>query len=181
MGTNALVAQEVTLALGQVLLSPLGDEQRVETSEITAVVSFGGTEELQAYSIELTDRATGARSRTDFEQDPGEPKLSAYNDAYYCGEHVFFITMRYAPPRFADGRQYRLETHAFHRASLRYLGTAFVAFEDIALLEFGVDLGFDYTQPQPYHVACSVENGAFELGFFANDETSDQSHSVTPD
>ena len=152
---SAPLAQETSLRDGQKLFTFDTTEQRVRTADVEIVLSFEEQQVQPSYRIELIDFQTGLRNSKTFDQDPTQPNLVALNIAYFCQESVYFLTLRYAPTRYADVRSYFFETHAFDAETLEYHDTAPVAFEDISLQEIGADLGFSYIAPQPYGVACS--------------------------
>lgn len=154
-GVLAALGQEPLLRDGQKLFTFDATEQRVRTANVEIVLSFEEQDIQSSYRVELFDFQTGLRNSKTFDQDPTQPKLIALNNAHYCQESIYFLTLRYAPPRYADGRTYFFETHAFDAQTLEYRDTAPVAFEDISLQEIGADLGFPYIAPQPYGVACS--------------------------
>lgn len=152
---SAALAQELLLRDGQKLFTFDATEQRVRTADVEIVLAFEEQGVQPSYRVELFDFQTGLRNSKTFDQDPTQPKLVALNNAHYCQESIYFLTLRYAPPQYADGRSYFFETHAFDAETLEYRDTAPVAFEDISLQEIGADLGFPYIAPQPYGVACS--------------------------
>ena len=150
---SAALAQEPLLRDGQILFTFDATEQRVRTANVEIVLSFE-EQDVQSYRVELFDLQTGLRNSKTFDQDPTQPKLIALNSAHYCQESFYFLTLRYAPPRYGDVRSYHFETHAFDAETLEYRDTAPVAFENISLQEIGADLGFPYIAPQPYGVEC---------------------------
>lgn len=152
---SAALAQEPLLRDGQKLFTFHATEQRVRTANVEIVLSFEEQDVQLSYRVELFDFRTGLRNGKTFDQDPTQLKLVALNGAHYCQENIYFLTLRYAPPRYADSRAYFFETHAFDAETLEYRDTAPVAFEDISLQEIGADLGFPYIAPQPYGVSCS--------------------------
>lgn len=152
---SAALAQEPLLRDGQKLFTFDATEQRVRTANVEIVLSSEEQDVQSSYRVELFDFQTGLRNSKTFDQDPTQPKLIALNSADYCQESIYFLTLRYAPPRYSDVRSYYFETHAFDAETLEYRDTAPVAFEDISLQEIGADLGFPYIAPQPYGVACS--------------------------
>ncbi len=165
MTASALAGQEIMPGNGQKLFTFRWEDQRARTSELEAVLSFGGQDNEPTYQIELSEPVTGTRTSYTFPQGSGQLELTALNRVSYCGEEVVFLTVRYAPPRFADIRQFRFETHAFHADTLLHLDSAPVAFEAIALQEIGFDIGWPYTAPQSYQVRCEPrsKNFAFQL------------------
>lgn len=166
----ALSGQEIKLADGQVLFTYGWKDQRVRTSDVEIVLSFEGDGAQPRYRIELSDLQGEVRSES-FEQSPGEPKISAFNTTCRCNEQIIFLTLRYPPPKYADVRAYFFETHAFHAETLGYLDTAPVAYEDIALLEVGVDPGWPQNAPQPYQVVCGTGPEGFKLDIVHEAET----------
>lgn len=152
---SAPLAQESSLRDGQKLFTYDTAEQSVRTADVEIALSFREHQFQPTYQIELYSFQTGRRNSRTFDQDPMQPMLVSLNTADYCGEHQYFLTLRYEPPRYEDVRSYYFETHAFDAETLEYRDTAPVAFEDISLQETGADLGFSYTAPQPYSIACS--------------------------
>lgn len=152
---SAPLAQEPSLKDGQKLFTFDATEQRVRTTNVEIILSFEEQEPQSSYRVELFDFQTNLRNSKTFDQDPTQPKLVALNNARYCQESFYFLTLRYSPPRYADVRAYFFETHAFDAKTLEYRDTAPVAFEDIYLQEIGADLGFPHIASQPYGVSCS--------------------------
>ena len=152
---SAALAQEPSLRDGQKLFTFDATEQRVRTTNVEIILSFAEQQASPSYLVELFDFQSGLRNNKTFDQDPAQPKLVALNNAHYCQENFYFLTLRYAAPRYADVRAYFFETHAFDAETLEYRDTAPVAFEDISLQEIGADLGFPHIAPQPFGVSCS--------------------------
>lgn len=171
MAASALSAQEIALGDGQKLFTYEWDDQRLRTHDLEAVLTFEGQDSEPVYRIVLSEPAAGIRTTQTFPQEPGQLELAAFNRANYCGEDIIFLTVRYAPPRFADIRQFRFETHAFHAGTLLYLDSVPLAFEAIALQEIGADLGWRYIAPQPYQVRCQTGPESFALELVESGET----------
>ncbi len=165
LSASALLGQDIALEDGQKLFTYGWEDQRVRTSDFEAVLSFEGQDDQPTYRIEMSEPATGILTAHTFPQEPGQLELTAFNRVKYCGEDVIFLTVRYSPPRFADIKQFRFETLAFHADTLLHQDSAPVAFEAIALQEIGFDIGWPYTAPQSYQVRCEPRSKklAFQL------------------
>ncbi|WP_170607399.1 hypothetical protein [Ruegeria arenilitoris] len=170
LSASALLGQDIALEDGQKLFTYGWEDQRVRTSDFEAVLSFEGQDDQPTYRIELSEPVTGILTAHTFQQEPGQLELTAFNRVNYCGKDVIFLTVRYSPPRFADIRQFRFETHAFYVDTLLHLDSAPVAFEAIALQEIGFDIGWHYIAPQPYQVKCETSPKGFALKFVGSTE-----------
>ncbi|MFV0383555.1 hypothetical protein [Paracoccus sp. (in: a-proteobacteria)] len=141
------------LADGQVLFTYGTDQQTVRTLDLLISMSPQGED---GYTLTVERPADGASVQDDFVREGGIlPWLAALNSRQFCGVDLLFVTLRYEGPETADLPGYLLDTHVYAQQGLEHIADVPVAFEDIAPVELGADLGFPYELTQPYVVSCA--------------------------
>jgi hypothetical protein len=159
--SNGVAAQDVGQTSYSFIENKLGS--RIETSEVVVSVERVNGDE---YRLHWASRQTGKTLSAVFPAAvPVDFQILSFNAKKYCGQEIYFVTLRYDIPKTADIRQYFFETHAFLASSFEYLASINGDYYDIAPQAVGVDIGFPYEMPQAFGVVCSAESDGREYSF----------------
>lgn len=144
------------LNVGDALLTSYREGEIYETQDLKVMILGAEPYSIDKYVVVLTDKATGRSASTFIWMEGGRiPSFVEMRERDWCDVMTIMVTLRYVNPPLGGLPGTWSLTHVFRRDDLSFIGTAWAGFDDIAAVEDGADLGFDYIQPQKTHVRCT--------------------------